>query len=82
MMTLIKGAIVIKQFHPGKEQFVAENVRTACGTDLNTFPGSSHFLCHIGKVWAHFLIIERWKPSALQHIKGILFFLDIEGTMT
>ena len=44
MMTLIKGAIVIKQFHLGKEQFVAENVRTACGTDLNTFPGASHFL--------------------------------------
>ena len=33
-----EGAIVIKQFHPGKEQFGVKNVRTACGPDLNTFP--------------------------------------------
>merc|ERR1712155_100148 len=30
------GAFVIKQFHPGKEQIGVKNVRTACGTDLNT----------------------------------------------
>ena len=71
-----EGAIVIKQFHPGKEQFGVKNVRTACGTDLNTFPDSFTILSFISeKVGQTFLlttISQSLKDgSLLQHMKGI-----------
>ena len=61
MMTLLKKVvfdIVIKQFHPGKEQLGAENVRTACGTDLNTQVRPMMFW----SVWRRDILM-RWSHS-------------------
>ena len=69
------GAIVIKQFHPRKEQFGSENVRTECGTDLNTSPDSSYFFVISEMVEQTFLstVSQSLKGGSLllQHIKGI-----------
>merc|ERR1712155_119271 len=54
MMTLLKKV----QFHPGKEQIGVENVRTACGTDLNTQVHPMMFW----SVWRR-VILMRWSHS-------------------
>ena len=60
MVTLLKKVVfsIKEQFHLEKEQFGAENMRTACWTDLNRFPDSPYFLCHqkrLGKLSYHHL---------------------------